>query len=115
MPGDAFATERVPLRTTTETKSPGLRGFLQSGRRDSNSGPLVPQTSALTRLRHAPRPSHPSGHAESVALERGRPLARRPVGQAVSQSPGSVSVRVCRLRIEGEEVLVLAPGELPPG
>ena len=27
----------------------------QSGRRDSNSGPLVPQTSALTRLRHAPR------------------------------------------------------------
>ena len=29
---------------------------LLSGRRDSNSGPLVPQTSALTRLRHAPRP-----------------------------------------------------------
>jgi hypothetical protein len=29
------------------------RGF-QSGRRDLNSGPLVPQTSALTRLRHAP-------------------------------------------------------------
>lgn len=28
---------------------------LLSGRRDSNSGPLVPQTSALTRLRHAPR------------------------------------------------------------
>jgi hypothetical protein len=27
----------------------------QSGRRDLNSGPLVPQTSALTRLRHAPR------------------------------------------------------------
>jgi CheY-like chemotaxis protein len=26
----------------------------QSGRRDLNSGPLVPQTSALTRLRHAP-------------------------------------------------------------
>ena len=30
--------------------------ILLSGRRDSNSGPLVPQTSALTRLRHAPRP-----------------------------------------------------------
>ena len=29
--------------------------ILLSGRRDSNSGPLVPQTSALTRLRHAPR------------------------------------------------------------
>ena len=31
-----------------------LQAFSQSGRRDSNSGPLVPQTSALTRLRHAP-------------------------------------------------------------
>ncbi len=31
-----------------------LRAFSRSGRRDSNSGPLVPQTSALTRLRHAP-------------------------------------------------------------
>ena len=30
--------------------------FIASGRRDSNSGPSVPQTSALTRLRHAPRP-----------------------------------------------------------
>ena len=29
-------------------------GFLQSGRPDLNRGPLVPQTSALTRLRHAP-------------------------------------------------------------
>ena len=27
----------------------------ESGRRDSNSRPLVPQTNALTRLRHAPR------------------------------------------------------------
>ena len=33
---------------------PISRGFLSSGRRDLNSGPLVPQTSALTRLRHAP-------------------------------------------------------------
>src|SRR5437588_8145368 len=30
----------------------------ESGRRDLNSGPLVPQTSALTRLRHAPRRAH---------------------------------------------------------
>ena len=28
--------------------------LFESGRRDLNSGPLVPQTSALTRLRHAP-------------------------------------------------------------
>jgi hypothetical protein len=38
-----------------EEKAPRVRGFRKSGRRDSNSGPLVPQTSALTRLRHAPR------------------------------------------------------------
>ena len=34
--------------------SPRRTASLESGRRDSNSGPLVPQTSALTRLRHAP-------------------------------------------------------------
>ncbi len=34
-------------------KRPPAGPFL-SGRRDLNSGPLVPQTSALTRLRHAP-------------------------------------------------------------
>src|SRR5436190_18669516 len=38
-------------------KTPLLAGFL-SGRRDSNSGPPVPQTGALTRLRHAPRRIH---------------------------------------------------------
>ncbi len=54
-----------------KTKTPPERGFLSSGRRDSNSGPLVPQTSALTRLRHAPRPPHPSGHPETVELEHG--------------------------------------------
>jgi hypothetical protein len=36
------------------TKAPLRRGFLLSGRPDLNRGPLVPQTSALTRLRHAP-------------------------------------------------------------
>ncbi len=49
-----------PLSTTREgarignEKTPPERGFHPSGRRDLNSGPLVPQTSALTRLRHAP-------------------------------------------------------------
>ncbi len=47
-------------------KAKGLKVTLQalvflwfdpSGRRDSNSRPLVPQTSALTRLRYAPDPS----------------------------------------------------------
>ena len=56
----------------SQTKNPAFAGFL-SGRRDSNSGPLVPQTSALTRLRHAPRPGHRSGHAPS--RERASPPA----------------------------------------
>ena len=51
--GPGFCSGGDPFEA--ETKKPRrLRGF-QSGRRDSNSGPLVPQTSALTRLRHAPR------------------------------------------------------------
>ena len=54
-------------------KAPSCGAFLQSGRRDSNSGPLVPQTSALTRLRHAPWPGHPSEHAESSAFASGAP------------------------------------------
>jgi hypothetical protein len=33
----------------------------QSGRRDLNPGPPVPQTGTLTRLRHAPSERHPSG------------------------------------------------------
>ena len=46
---------RAPSRPPSERRKPPLRGFHVSGRRDLNSGPLVPQTSALTRLRHAPR------------------------------------------------------------
>jgi hypothetical protein len=42
-----------PLAASARTSAfPALS--CQSGRRDLNSGPLVPQTSALTRLRHAP-------------------------------------------------------------
>jgi hypothetical protein len=33
---------------------PETRLDIESGRPDSNRRPLVPQTSALTRLRHAP-------------------------------------------------------------
>jgi hypothetical protein len=52
---------------------------LQSGRRDLNSGPLVPQTSALTRLRHAPwRPNL----SRSLRFARPRPLAGPPRGRA---------------------------------
>jgi hypothetical protein len=57
---DAFVVlaegEPHKRRKTPRMRKPrDSRAFNQSGRRDSNSGPLVPQTSALTRLRHAPR------------------------------------------------------------
>ena len=38
---------------------------------------LAPQTSALTRLRHAPRPSHPSGHPEPIECASMESLGRR--------------------------------------
>ena len=38
-----------------QTEKPPYPGAFPSGRADSNCRPLVPQTSALTRLRHAPR------------------------------------------------------------
>jgi integrase len=41
-------------RWLARVNRPLCRIFVESGRRDLNSGPLVPQTSALTRLRHAP-------------------------------------------------------------
>jgi hypothetical protein len=44
-----------PLGHLMGTAKMAEPAFFQSGRRDLNSGPLVPQTSALTRLRHAPR------------------------------------------------------------
>jgi hypothetical protein len=47
------------------TKAPLRRGFLLSGRPDLNRGPLVPQTSALTRLRHAPN-GHSLAASEST-------------------------------------------------
>ena len=61
---------RALRRAIRKRKSPAIRAF-PSGRRDSNSGPLVPQTSALTRLRHAPRPRHPSDHPSFTNSERG--------------------------------------------
>src|SRR5262245_34048073 len=51
--GHAGAKAPKPL-STRKQKTPPERGFLPSGRTDSNCRPLVPQTSALTRLRHAP-------------------------------------------------------------
>jgi hypothetical protein len=54
------STRNVPVfdqspRTGRSRKGPQTRLDTQSGRPDSNRRPLVPQTSALTRLRHAPR------------------------------------------------------------
>src|SRR5262245_2720283 len=53
------ARARETCRHDSEER-PAFAGLSwSSGRRDSNSGPLVPQTSALTRLRHAPRQRTP--------------------------------------------------------
>jgi hypothetical protein len=52
-----FRRQRRPeirTKTTPNTENALMQGVFSSGRRDLNSGPLVPQTSALTRLRHAP-------------------------------------------------------------
>ena len=51
---DSFRVEVLRDRPAG-ARSLTVAGEPQSGRRDSNSGPPVPQTGALTRLRHAPR------------------------------------------------------------
>jgi hypothetical protein len=57
----ASGERRLRWTEAPERRKPRTNGaFLQSGRRDLNSGPLVPQTSALTRLRHAPSGSQSS-------------------------------------------------------
>ncbi len=50
---DAYVTRHRRAADSTDGMAP-FPGPFQSGRRDSNSGPLDPQSSALTRLRHAP-------------------------------------------------------------
>jgi ribosomal protein S18 acetylase RimI-like enzyme len=52
-----YKLEDAAASPLSSMKSPAKRAF-SSGRPDSNRGPLVPQTSALTRLRHAPWLSH---------------------------------------------------------
>ena len=48
-----------PIRRLSAPHLPGSLVFpFRSGRPDLNRGPLVPQTSALTRLRHAPSIVH---------------------------------------------------------
>jgi hypothetical protein len=57
---DQPAHRRVVSRSSETRFDKRVSG---SGRRDLNSGPLVPQTSALTRLRHAPRGGNRSNDA----------------------------------------------------
>jgi hypothetical protein len=77
-------------RLRNERRKPALQGFRISGRRDSNSGPLVPQTSALTRLRHAPCPGHATGRPESP------PLAPTSAGECTKRAPNPSTVRTAR-------------------
>src|SRR5207247_6764081 len=60
-------------------------------RRDSNSGPLVPQTSALTRLRHAPRRGTP--YQRPHAASHPRPRARRALIANESLTPHTQPTR----------------------
>ena len=67
-PTGTWSRTRLIARSALDVRSGTFRGLsiggrklnprnlqaIQSGRRDSNSGPLDPQSSALTRLRHAP-------------------------------------------------------------
>src|SRR5215217_4085932 len=66
------ALRSKPSPTGKTRKGPLSGAFSPSGRRDLNSGPLVPQTSALTRLRHAPSkhslPPNESGELAAQAL-----------------------------------------------
>ena len=85
--GPGFCSGGDPFEA--ETKKPRrVRGF-QSGRRDSNSGPLVPQTSALTRLRHAPRRDHDTNPASSARLRCSARTGRRrsPARRAPRRAP----------------------------
>src|SRR5438876_3477870 len=59
-------------QSSRPSEKPALAGLRQSGCRDLNSGPLVPQTSALTRLRHTPEgsvyPAPPAPVRKAVVL-----------------------------------------------
>src|SRR3954454_25325241 len=46
-----------------------LRPFLKSGCPDLNRGPLVPQTSALTRLRHTPSKGQSTRRSAELLVE----------------------------------------------
>src|SRR5262249_4866079 len=96
---------------------PDYQPFCESGRRDSNSGPLVPQTSALTRLRHAPRgtPRYQRVRRPGAARLRGqasiRPgrgrSARRAhfLGQALVQTVDELGHRLELLGDDADAVL----------
>jgi Phage integrase family len=88
----ALAFRRVAVGAVyrKKRKAPHLRGFRLSGRRDLNSGPLVPQTSALTRLRHAPRRAHPSAPAAAPQARRCRVAA--PGGESRSGVPATTPI-----------------------
>ncbi len=91
------APRQARARRRRERESPGWRGFRTSGRRDLNSGPLVPQTSALTRLRHAPFGSESSFDAWSAETAARR---SRTASSAASQAtPGQAAPRLSRSEV----------------
>jgi hypothetical protein len=66
----------------------------QSGRPDSNRGPPVPQTGALTRLRHAPWATESSGYPpSSSARARGTAHWQRWSSAPIPRSGSALQVR----------------------
>ena len=81
----ASVADSPPTLGDKETRR--LRRVFPSGRRDSNSGPPVPQTGALTRLRHAPS-------CRRLANRRSRDTRGR--GPARHHTNGTSRCRTCR-------------------
>src|SRR5438132_14306378 len=100
----------TPLSThvATPRKSPAIGAFL-SGRRDLNSGPLVPQTSALTRLRHAPSRLDSSVGDGATSFPLDRPPATPQRHRRQTQHSRVLRVRLLSERPDQPAFLVVRP------
>src|SRR6185437_7216066 len=95
---DSFRVEVLRDRPAG-ARSLTVAGEPQSGRRDSNSGPPVPQTGALTRLRHAPQRTPPYQAPSGIPSERRRCCDR----DRNDDVPGRAAAVRLRRGPEGEE------------
>src|SRR5918997_3108880 len=73
---------------TAATVGARLQELIESGRRDSNSGPPVPQTGALTRLRHAPSCGRVAEPARGDRRRRSAAFTAGPAGHNAASTNG---------------------------